>query len=239
MVATRHAVHRSPPPAGRSQTTVPAEGCTASQALGQVRQNVIVPDLVAPAVPAGKLRGQPQPELSVDELTLRPWRPTDVPTVVEAYRDPGIQRWHARSMTRPEAEEWIGSWARQWAAETGASWAVCEGETVLGRVGLRELNLAEGAGAAAYWVLPGARGRSVAARALQTVTQWMFVHVGLHRVELAHSTLNEPSCRVAGKAGFALEGTKRRQALHVDGWHDMHLHARVAGDDQPAMARPA
>jgi hypothetical protein len=29
---------------------------------------------------------------------------------------------------------------------------------------------------------------------------------------------------------LALEGTKRSAILHPDGWHDMHLHARVRGD---------
>ena len=36
--------------------------------------------------------------------------------------------------------------------------------------------------------------------------------------------------RVAAKAGFALEGTLRSAMRHPDGWHDMHLHARVRGD---------
>ena len=36
--------------------------------------------------------------------------------------------------------------------------------------------------------------------------------------------------RVATRAGFRLEGTKRGDALHADGWHDMHLHARVSCD---------
>jgi hypothetical protein len=26
------------------------------------------------------------------------------------------------------------------------------------------------------------------------------------------------------------EGTKRAELLHTDGWHDMHLHARLATD---------
>ncbi|HVB43153.1 MAG TPA: GNAT family protein [Streptosporangiaceae bacterium] len=50
-----------------------------------------------------------------------------------------------------------------------------------------------------------------------------------------HSTMNPASCRVAGNAGFAYEGTKRREALHRDGWHDMHLHARLADDARPAI----
>lgn len=41
-------------------------------------------------------------------------------------------------------------------------------------------------------------------------------------------TANAASCRVALKAGFAAEGTRRSAALHADGWHDMHLHARIA-----------
>jgi Acetyltransferase (GNAT) domain len=31
-------------------------------------------------------------------------------------------------------------------------------------------------------------------------------------------------------AGFVLEGTKRSAAVHSDGRHDMHLHARIRGD---------
>jgi hypothetical protein len=33
-----------------------------------------------------------------------------------------------------------------------------------------------------------------------------------------------------GAGWAAAEGTKRGEALHADGWHDMHLHARLAGD---------
>ena len=41
---------------------------------------------------------------------------------------------------------------------------------------------------------------------------------------------------LAGHAGFPLEGTKRGESRHRDGWHDMHLHARLAGDPRPALA---
>jgi RimJ/RimL family protein N-acetyltransferase len=44
---------------------------------------------------------------------------------------------------------------------------------------------------------------------------------------LDHSTRNHASCRVATKSGYLLEGTKRSAAVHDDGRHDMHLHARI------------
>jgi RimJ/RimL family protein N-acetyltransferase len=92
------------------------------------------------------------------------------------------------------------------------------------------LELFHGQGEAAYWVIPAARGRGIAFAALSAMTQWLFDEVGLHRIALVHSTRNEPSCRVATKAGFALEGTLRGDLLHADGWHDVHLHARLQHD---------
>jgi ribosomal-protein-alanine N-acetyltransferase len=184
-----------------------------------------VPDLVNPALAAGRLRGQPQPTLAVDELTVRPWRLSDSPAVVAAYGDPEIRRWHVRSMDEAEARGWVASWSQRWAAETGASWAVTADGILIGRTGFRRIDLAEGSAEAAYWTMPAARGRDVAARALRAVSDWVLGNVGLHRIELNHSVANQASCRVAAKAGYAYEGTRRQQALHLDGWHDMHLHA--------------
>jgi RimJ/RimL family protein N-acetyltransferase len=178
-------------------------------------------------VAPGDLRQHPQPTLTVDELVVRPWRPDDAPAVEAAYRDPGIQQWHVRSMTAEESVAWVHEQPRRWHAETGAGWAVTEDELVVGRVGFRNLDLTEGCAEAAYWVLPQSRGRAIAPRVLSTVTRWMFTEVGLHRVSLNHAVENTASCRVAHKAGFAPEGTARQQQLHADGWHDMHLHARV------------
>jgi RimJ/RimL family protein N-acetyltransferase len=190
-----------------------------------------MPDLVSPAVPAGRIRNQPQPTLRIDELTVRPWQPGDAVAVVAAYADRDIQQWHIQSLTDGEAAGWLSSWAGRWQAETAAGWAVTEQAVLVGRVGFRVISLDEGWAEVAYWTVPAARGRGIAARSVRAVSEWMFRAVGLNRIELNHSTLNTASCRIAQKAGFRYEGTRRRQALHQDGWHDMHLHARLAGDD--------
>lgn len=144
---------------------------------------------------------------------------------MSAYQEPEIQRWHARSLTQDEAIGWIATTHDAWAAETAVSWAVDLEDVIAGRMTLK-LKLSEGSAAAAYWTRAFARGRSVAPRALCLVTEWAFA-VGLHRVELEHSTLNPASCHVARKAGFDAEGTRRESVLHADGWHDMHVHARI------------
>ncbi len=189
-----------------------------------------VPLLATPALPAGTLVNQQQPEIHANDLRLRPWQPEDHETVMTAYADPAIQRWHARTMTDDEADTWLANWPRRWAAETGAGWAVVDGDKVAGQISLRTIDLQEGLAEVSYWVLPHARGRRTASRALLALTEWSFDTLGLHRIEVLHSTANEPSCRVAMAAGYGLEGTKRSEAKHADGWHDMHLHARIVGD---------
>jgi RimJ/RimL family protein N-acetyltransferase len=171
-----------------------------------------------------------QPEIDADGLLMRPWRPSDRSAVVAAFADPAIQRWHCRSMTDQEAADWIDSWPGRWRDETDAAWAVLDVAGVVGQVGLRRVDLAEGVASASYWVLPVARGCRIAPRALVAVTAWSFRTLGLHRLELSHSTANGASCRVAQHAGFVAEGTKRGEARHADGWHDMHLHARLSTD---------
>ena len=189
-----------------------------------------MPSLITPALAAGSLSSLPQAETAAAGVTLRAWQESDVEAVVTAYADPAIQRWHCRSMSAAEALEWIAGWARRWRAETGASWAIVEGGVVAGQIGLRRVDLEEGQAAISYWVLPSARGNRVAPRALTALTGWAFGTLGLHRLELSHSTANTASCRVAQRCGFLLEGTRRSEALHADGWHDMHAHARLATD---------
>jgi RimJ/RimL family protein N-acetyltransferase len=169
-------------------------------------------------------------------LLLRPWEPSDAAVFLAAYQDPEIQHWHTRQpASEDQVREWFDQYRQAWAQETGASWAVTRGGgEVLGRIAMGGLNLDDGVAGCAYWVLPAARGAGVASRALTALSVWALGEAGFHRLHLDHSTRNNASCRVAVKSGFLLEGTKRSDAVHSDGRHDMHLHARIRGDEQLA-----
>ncbi|QHC24104.1 GNAT family N-acetyltransferase [Streptomyces sp. GS7] len=189
---------------------------------------------ITPAIPAGTLSASAQPSIpSHDrELLLRPWESDDATILQRAFQDPSIRRWHTHHVSSPgEARDWIASSHRSWQQEQAAQWAVTRvGGEVVGRVALRWMDLLHGLAECAYWVLPHARGTGVAPRALAGLAAWALDEAGFHRLELAHAVDNEASCRVATKSGFALEGTRRSAHLRLDGWHDMHLHARVLGD---------
>jgi ribosomal-protein-alanine N-acetyltransferase len=189
-----------------------------------------MPRLADPVLAPGAMSAREQPTLSREGLVLRPFTAADVPTLVAAYSEPSIQLWHVASLTDVEAEEWIASRPELWLTETLVNWAITVDSAMVGRVGLKSIDLDQGIAEITYWVLAEHRRNGYARRAVAVVTDWAFNDLGLHRIELTHSTRNTPSCGVAESSGFRLEGTMRLAGRHADGWHDMHLHARIATD---------
>jgi RimJ/RimL family protein N-acetyltransferase len=192
-----------------------------------------MPNLSSPALAAGALSRTTQPRLA----GMRPWHADDVAAVLEAFGDTDVQRWHVlRIDDDAEALAWVAQWARRWSDEEAASWAIVgDDDQALGQIGLRGIDLPEAKAHLSYWVLPSARGRGLAGRAVEVLTEWSFGTLGLHRLSIDHSVHNEQSCRVATKSGYPLEGVLRGSMLHADGWHDAHVHGRLAVEPAEAL----
>ncbi len=189
-----------------------------------------MPRLVSPAIAPASIAIDDQPTLMIGrDERLRPWLAGDAHALIAAFADPDIQRWHLlRLDSLTEAQEWIAETWAGWQAETVATWALTTSSgPALGRISLYFRDLPNGLGEVSYWVAPEARGAGSAPRMVTAVCDWALGDLGMHRVELAHSIDNPASCRVADKAGFEAEGTRRAALLHRDGWHDMHLHSRI------------
>ncbi|MFI9802802.1 GNAT family N-acetyltransferase [Streptomyces sp. NPDC052301] len=188
-------------------------------------------------VPAGRLAEGAQPVLPLPGgRELRPWRldDGDADALFTAGQDPAISHWNLFSVgSRAEARTRIERLHARRQAETGVIWAIApHGGPAVGLAGLNDVDLAGGTAEVLYWVLPEARGAGLAVEAARRISGWALDELGLHRLTLCHSTANPASCRVAEKAGYTVEGTQRSALLHADGWHDQHLHARVAGDPE-------
>jgi RimJ/RimL family protein N-acetyltransferase len=178
-------------------------------------------------------------ELDVGTLCLRPWREDDADDVVAAMQDPVMQLWNGLpATTRPDALAFLRR-RGDWSAGDHASWAVTDAGTgaLLGSVSLHSLNREQGNAQVGYWTVPPARGRAVAARAVDAACRWAFATIPLERVELCHAVENEASGRVAEKAGFRLEGRLRRSYRYGDGArHDELIWSRLADDPAPDLS---
>lgn len=193
-----------------------------------------MPKTVSPVISAGRMATMVQPVIEAGGgLRLRPWHGRDARILLAAYTDPAIRRFHLRSFASvDEATAFIAGAREGWQQEKFANWAVVlgndpDGGRVVGRVGLSYVDLEAGLAEISYWVLPDERGRGASRAAVSALTDWSFDELGVHRLEIMHSSENLASCAVATRAGFEAEGTLRSYQLHDDGWHDMHLHSRI------------
>ncbi|MFE2931868.1 GNAT family N-acetyltransferase [Streptomyces sp. NPDC059278] len=182
------------------------------------------------------------------DVVLRPWNRQDAGSkdmldgLVAAAADPQIALWNPiATKDRAAALAWVEARDGAWDSGAAAPFAVVEatGGALLGAVTLRWVDREDGLAMIGYWLLPAARGRGIATRATGAVTSWGFATADARRIEIAHATGNESSCRVADRCSYLPEGTLRDSHRFGDGkYHDEHLHARLATDPEPVTAAP-
>jgi len=178
----------------------------------------------------------PYVELAVMAVRLRPPQAIDAADALAMMRDPQVAIWNPAPniVDVPSAEAWLARSA-DWTPGDHATFSVLDpAGRYAGVVSLHHINRHQSTADIGYRVAPWARGRGVATASVRTVTDWAFADLSLVRIQIFHGVGNPGSCRVAEKAGYALEGVLRSASLYGDGLrHDDHLHARLAGDPVP------
>ncbi|MER6981280.1 GNAT family N-acetyltransferase [Streptomyces carpinensis] len=188
----------------------------------------------------------PAPELYGHGLRLRVWDPeseADVEAWLRGRSDPEFRHWNTPLILEEgpaDARESLASHVQNAVNGMGMPLCVTDEATgaTLGHVSIGVVSRPMRAGRVGYWVLPEARGRGVATRALLLAVRWAFTDLGLFRLELDHALGHDASCRIAERCGFLYEGTLRGamwEAGRHDAFRDCHLHARLATDPEPEL----
>jgi RimJ/RimL family protein N-acetyltransferase len=152
---------------------------------------------------------------SAPELLLRPWRMDDVPALVDVYRDPALRRWTSSVVDNEgDAIRWVRSQEQGWATRQRFGFAILDAQPdachrqLVGHVVLKEVAPGRPSAEVGYWTAAHARGRGVAPRAVEALTDWAFDVLGadaLEHLELLHQVDNPASCRVAHKSRYVLD----------------------------------
>ncbi|HYU04674.1 MAG TPA: GNAT family protein [Jatrophihabitantaceae bacterium] len=119
---------------------------------------------------------------------------------------------------------------------------ILHGQQLLGAVGLMPDR--PGSIELAYWIRPEQRRRGIAAQAVHATTLWTHRSLAIPRIWLEIEPGNEPSLRLAQRAGYHFEERlsehcrdwSSEDAEH-DSWHDCLIWAHVR--DQAIGAQPA
>jgi RimJ/RimL family protein N-acetyltransferase len=153
-------------------------------------------------------------------VTLRPADAGDLPSIEVGIRDPEVVRWLGRN-DAPGAEV-LALNEQRW-REGSPTLVICESDgafrgLVWVNAGMKDPSV----GYVGYFLLPGARRRGVATRAVRLIARWAIHDLGLARLCLLIEPANERSQRVARRAGFRETGLLRGHA-EIDGRVVDHL----------------
>jgi RimJ/RimL family protein N-acetyltransferase len=179
---------------------------------------------------------QPDPNLDLgDGLHMRTLLTDDAALLAEATSgEPARSLWGPRPVgpySLHDAQTALSAWDA--AAGGQFSIAILHGRRLLGAVGLMPDR--PGSIELAYWIRPGQRGRGIASRAVHAATLWAHRSLATPRIWLEINPGNEPSLRVAQRAGYTFEqrlpqhcrNWSREDAEH-DSWHDCLIWTHVS-----------
>jgi RimJ/RimL family protein N-acetyltransferase len=89
-----------------------------------------------------------------------------------------------------------------------------------------------------YWLLPEARGRGIARRAVELLADWAFSDLGLDVLRVATEPGNAASRRVAEGTGFRFTGERTTGTLFDGRQVEYLVHEQRRVDSGPSRSSP-
>jgi RimJ/RimL family protein N-acetyltransferase len=177
----------------------------------------------------------PAEPLSEGPTALRPWRDSDLDSLVTACRDPEIVRWTRvpPGYGPADARAFLLQRYDAVAAGVSAPYAIVaagDDNHLLGSVSLMRLAWEHARAEVGYWLAREARGRGHATRAVRLICRWAFQMLALERIDLLAGTENAASQRVAERCGFTREGVLRSYMQGKGERQDMVAFGLLVGD---------
>lgn len=172
------------------------------------------------------LRDVPE-QFETDRLVVRCPRPGDGRRVHEAVVEtldhlrawPASLPWAMAEPTEDASETYCRQSQVEYLARRGFAMLLLRRSdgALVGSSGLHHIDWDVPAGEVGYWCRRREQGQGYIAEAVLGITAFAARHLGLRRIVSKPDALNGPSCRVAERAGYALEGVMRHERRAPDG----------------------
>ncbi|OXS99527.1 hypothetical protein B7H23_15435 [Notoacmeibacter marinus] len=182
---------------------------------------------------------QPPLRLKGREVTLRLPQPSDFSDWANlriqsrAFLEPWEPAWPNPPFSRREFTKTVRRQIGEARAKKSYTFFILSpDETLMGGITLS--NIRYGVcqnGEIGYWMGEPFAGKGYMHDAIDTLCEFGFGRLRLHRIQAACIPGNERSERLLKKAGFEREGLLRSYLLIGGAWRDHHLYARLSGED--------
>lgn len=174
-----------------------------------------------------------RPVLEDEAIRLVPLIPEHESVVAQLVEDDDVREF-TRVPSMPEPgfpARWLAAYEKGWRDGSRAGFAIETHDGEFLGMGMFVSIEAEGRqGEIGYVVGPAARGRGVATRTLNLLTDWGFSGLDLQRIELWIDVTNTGSARVAERVGYEQEGVLRSVWFKEDIRKDFGIWSRIRDD---------
>lgn len=175
--------------------------------------------------------------LTTDALLLRAFQLEDAEAIYEAVVDSkhDLQRWLPwchEAYAIGDTIEFLKGRGEAFQTAGERAFAIVERATgsLVGSIGINQLDNATRRANLGYWLRTSATGRGYAATATRLLARWAFETLELDRIEIVVAAGNERSQRVAERVGATREGIARKRLRCRDVQHDAVIFSLVRDD---------
>lgn len=159
---------------------------------------------------------------------LREWREEDVEQLVAIANDADVLRYLSERFPHPYTLDDARWWTKTGSRMAGLHLAIVAGDRVAGGIGYDPLPGERRFSAhLGYWLGRTYWGRGIASAACAAVTEYVFAHTDVVRVETTVYAPNRASMRVLEKCGYEREGVMRKAVVKNGTYLDAVMYARL------------
>jgi ribosomal-protein-serine acetyltransferase len=103
-------------------------------------------------------------------------------------------------------------------------------DKVVGLMGLKGTDRDNHKTEIGYWLSSDMQGKGIVTEACWKLVHYLFVNMGMNRIQIRVGTANQKSKRVPKRLGFTLEGTERCGELLPSGYTDLEVYSMLKSE---------
>lgn len=109
------------------------------------------------------------------------------------------------------------------AAGTELSYNIYKNNTLIGRIGIHQIDRSNNNASIGYWLSEGAQGNGIITTCCTTLIDIGFEQLDFHRLEILTATHNRKSSAIPIRLGFFHEGIMRQVERHANQYFDLNI----------------
>ena len=170
-------------------------------------------------------------------VTLREFEHGDTQAVFEAVMAnyehlKGFMHWMSPDYSLQSAKDFVEQSIAGRADRKALGFGIFRKKKFIGSIGFVYFDWRAKKSEIGYWIARDEEGKGIVTEASRALIRFAFKELGLNRIEIRCSSVNERSSAIPKRLGFTKEGLLRQAEFRDGGLHDFEIYGLLASEWQ-------